>query len=86
MLCPVVFGIVCFILHTPEWDVHGQYQIDILALDSEDCQKNMDYVRYQGVELANELVTMEDYWRGGVVSLGFRYRYRGDPFYRAGCS
>lgn len=81
MLCPLVFGIVCFTLHSLKWDVHREHQIDVLALDPEDCQKDADCVWYRRVKLTNELVALENYRGGGFVSP--IVRYRGDTFYKA---
>lgn len=56
------------------WNVHGHHQIDILALDPEDCQEDGDFVGY-------ELDAFEDRWGRGFAPPVVR-RF-GDTFYRA---
>lgn len=64
--------------------VHGQYQIDILALDPEDCQKDVDFVLCCRVELVDKLDAFEDR-RGRSVASPIVPCF-GDTFYRAGSS
>ena len=72
----LAFGVGYFAFRSPglKRNVHSQYQIDILARDPENRQKNLYFVRHRGIELADELVALEDYRGGSVVSAVVPYR------------
>jgi len=75
-----VFCIDHFTLRS-SWNIHRQYQIDVLASDPENGQKNVDFDRRRGIELANKLVAPEDHRGGGFVPP--IVLHRGDTFHRA---